>query len=139
MPTALRQCCRTRDCQDSRRDFQDEPDLRNTPPDTWHHVQSASVQSAFVKDVQSIVNVMEDFGNPFEEESQDLLVLDIKEIAPSAAVDTLRRAYEVGQLYFDNFARERLVKRTKPLEDAIYRHELNIFGQPPKVPGKGAN
>ena len=104
MPTALRQCCRTRDCQDSRRDFQDEPDLRNTPPDTWHHVQSASVQSAFVKDVQSIVNVMEDFGNAFEEESQDLLVLYTKEIAPSAAVDTLRRAHEVGQLHFDNFA-----------------------------------
>jgi len=29
---------------------------------------------------------MEDFGNPFEEESQDLLVLDTKEIAPPAAV-----------------------------------------------------
>ena len=46
-----------------------------------------------------MVNVMEDFRNPFEEESQALLVLDTKEIAPPAAVDALRRAHEVGQLY----------------------------------------
>jgi len=130
---------RTRDCQAHGREFQDEPDLRNRPPDTWHHEQSASVQSAFVKVVQSMVNVMEDFGNPFEEQSQDLLVLDTKEIAPSAAVDTLLHAHEVGQLHFDNLARELLVERTKLLEDAIYRHELNIFGQLPKVPEKGAN
>jgi len=76
-------------------EFQDEPDLRNRPPDTRHHDQSASVHSAFVKDVQSIISVMEDFGNPFEEESQDLLVLDTKEIAPHA----LHLAYEVGQLH----------------------------------------
>ena len=120
-------------------EFQDEHDLRNRPPDTRHHDQSASVQSAFVKDVQLMVNVMEDFGNPFEEESQDLLVLDTKEIAPPAAVDALRRAHEVGQLHFDNFVRERLVERTKPLENAIHRHKLNIFGQPSKVPGKGSN
>ena len=53
--------------------------MRNRSADTRHHDQSASVQSAFVKDVQSIVNVMEDFGNPFNKESQDLLVLDTKD------------------------------------------------------------
>ena len=86
-----------------------------------------------------MVNVMEDFGNPFQEESPDLLVLDTKEIAPPAALDALRRAHEVGQLHFDNFVRERLVERTKSLEDAIHRHKLKTFGQPQKVPEKGAN
>jgi len=111
---------------------------RNTPS-RYHDQSAASVQSTFVKDVQSMVNMMEDFGNPFQEQSQDLLVLDTKEIAPPAALDALRRAHEVGQLHFDNFVRERLVERTKPLEDAIHRHKLKIFGQPQKVPGKGAN
>ena len=67
-----------------------------------------------------MVNVMEHFGNPFQEESSDLLVLDTKEIAPPAALDALHRAHEVGQLHFDNFTRERLVERTKPVEDAIH-------------------
>ena len=102
-----------------------------TDHQTHGTVTSQLVQSAFVKDVQSMVNVMKDFGNTFEEESQDLLVLDIKEIASPA--------HKVGQLHFDNFVREWLVERTKPLEDAIHRHKLNIFGRPLKFPGKGAN
>jgi len=102
-------------------EFQDETDSWNKPPDTRHHDQSESVQSAFVKDVQSMVTVMEDFGNPFKEDSQDLLVLDTKKIAPPAAVDALRRAHKVGQMQFESFVRERLVERTKPLEDAIHR------------------
>ena len=118
------------------REFKDEPEFHNRPQNTWHHDQSASVQSTFDKDVQSMINVMEDFGNPFNEESQDLLVLDTKEIAPPAAIDAIRRAHEVGKLHFDNFVRERQVERTKPLEDAIQRHKLKIFGQPPKVLGK---
>ena len=61
------------------------------------------------------------------------------DIAPPAVLDALRRAHEVGQLHFDNFVQERLVERTKPLEDAIHRHKLKIFSQPQKVPGKGAN
>jgi len=58
--------------------------------------------------------MMEDFGNSFEEDSQDLLVLDTKEIAaPPGGVDAVRRARRVGQVQFDNFTRERLAKRTR--------------------------
>ena len=77
-------------------EFQDEPLSWNKPPDARHHDQSGSVQRAFVKDVKSMVTVMEDFGNPFQEDSQDLLVIDTKEIASPTAVDALRRAHKVG-------------------------------------------
>jgi len=43
-------------------------------------------------------------------------------------------AYKVGQVQFDNFVRERLVERTKPTEDAIYRNKLKIFSQPASKP-----
>ena len=105
--------------------------------DTKHHDQSASVQTTFLTDVQPMIKVMEDFENPFEEDSQDLLVLDTKEIAPPEAVDGLRRAHKVGQVKFDNFVRERLVERMKPMEDAIHRNKLKIFGQPTKLQAKG--
>jgi len=66
---------------------------------------------------------MEEFRNLFEEDSQDLLVLDTKEIvAPPGAADAVFRAHKVGQVQFDNFVRERLVERTKPTEDAIHRN-----------------
>lgn len=68
---------------------------RNKRVDTRHHDQIASVQISFTNDVHSLVSVIEEMGNPFEEESLDLLVLDTKEIADSAAV----------QEQFDVFAR----------------------------------
>ena len=51
---------------------------------TCHHDQTPSVQTAFAKDVHSLVNLIDDLGNPFEEKSIDLLVLDSKEISDHA-------------------------------------------------------
>jgi len=79
--------------------------------------------------------MMEDFGNSFEEDSQDLLVLDTKEIAaPFGAADGVFCTHQVGQMPFDNFVRERLVERTKPTEDAIHRNKLKIFSKPASKP-----
>jgi len=56
--------------------------------------------------------MMEDFRNSFEEDSQNLLVLDTKEIAaPPGGVDAVRRARKVGQVQSDNFVMERLVEK----------------------------
>ena len=54
-----------------------------------HHDQTANVQNA---DVCSLGNVMEELGSPFEEESEDLLVFDSKEIADPSAVKAVKKA-----------------------------------------------
>jgi len=72
------------------------------------------VQTVFLKNVglQSVIRMMEDFRNSFEEDSQNLLVLDTKEIAaPPGGVDAVRRARKVGQVQSDNFVMERLVEK----------------------------
>jgi len=93
------------------------------------------VQTDFLKNVQSVIRMMEDFENSFEDDSQDMLVLDTKEIAAQpGAADAVFRAHKVGQVPFDNFVRERLVERTKSTEDAIHRNKLKIFSQPASKP-----
>ena len=52
-------------------DFEDAHQLMRIRDDVVHHDQTASVQNAFRKDVCSLVNVMEELGNPFEEENED--------------------------------------------------------------------
>ena len=54
---------------------------RNAIVNTCHHDQTANVQTSFTKDGHSLITVFEELGNPFEEKSQDLFVLDTKEIA----------------------------------------------------------
>lgn len=53
---------------------------------TKHHEQVPSVQNAFLKNV---LNVMEGLGNPFKEDSGDLLALDTKNIMPTEVVESI--------------------------------------------------
>ena len=46
-----------------------------------HHEDNVKAQQEFFKNVNRLVDVLLDFGNPFQEESPDLLSLDTKDIA----------------------------------------------------------
>jgi len=72
--------------------FEDSYLYGNARVNTCHHDQTASIQTSFAKDVHSLITVFEELGNPFEEKSQNLLVLDTKEIADSAVVHTICNA-----------------------------------------------
>lgn len=118
-------------------EFENSCVQRSRKVDTRHHDQTASVQTSFGRDVRSLLAVMEEFGNPFEEESQDLLVLDTKEIAHPDVVKTVHTVKSIGQDQFDVFAKECLVDRTKPLNDTIYRNKLSLFSTPVSKTSKG--
>ena len=102
------------------------------PGDTRHHEQVPSVQKAFAKDVKSLINVIEQMGNPFCEDSADLLVLDTKEIVPKCVVEAVSGAKMTGQSMYDKYVEERLNKRSKPITDTIQRCNLPLFGTPEK-------
>ncbi len=94
---------------------------------TRHHDQTSGVQASFAKDVRSFVSAFEDLGNPFEEESTDLLVLDTKAIADLTAVKTVQNVKKIGQGQFKGFTNECLVERSKSIDDVIHRNKLKVF------------
>ena len=110
---------------------------RNARVNTCHHDQTANVQTSFAKDVCSLIPVFEEMGNPFEEKSQNLLILDTKEIADSAVVNTIFKATRIGQEQFDNFTKECLLDRTKSIDDTFHRNKLPLFGTPISKASKG--
>ena len=101
------------------------------------HDQTASVQRAFARDVRSLVTVIQELGNPFEEMSQDMLVLDTKEIASPSVVKTVNTAEQIGQEQFNAFVKECLVDRTKPIHDTIHRNKLVLFNTAESKATKG--
>ena len=104
--------------------------------ETRHHEETPSVQNTFARDVRSLVAVIEELGNPFEEDSQDLLVLDTKEIADPTVIETVRNAKQIVQYQFEAFSKECIVDRTKSIEEAIHRNKLPLFAtkRGPKIP-----
>jgi len=55
-----------------------------------HHEQTKSVQEKFIHDVRSLVTTTEEMGNPFVEESMDLLYLNSKAVMPEKVVKDLK-------------------------------------------------
>ena len=48
-----------------------------------HHEHTLSVQTSFARDMSSLVETINNYGNPFKEETSDLLVLDTRDIVDS--------------------------------------------------------
>ena len=97
-----------------------------------HHEHTMAVQVTFASEVQALVEVIEDLGNPFMEESGDLLVLDSRDIADPAIVTTVRGIEKKGHDQYDSFVTDRLVERTSPVSDTISKNSMPLFNRPSK-------
>lgn len=95
-----------------------------------HHREETSITlDKFLQDVylHTLTLVMEEMGNPFEEESADLLVFHTKEIPSPEAVKSVNNAIKLGQEQFYSFARECIEDRSKPVGDTIKCNKLPLF------------
>ena len=105
--------------------------------DHRHHEQHPGVQAAFLKDVQSLVAVIEEMGNPFLERGEYLMVLDTKDICDVSVGETVRKAEALGLEQYEIFVDERLAKPKIPVTDVITKNKLPLFSRPPaKCPSK---
>ena len=53
--------------------------------------------------MQKLAHTMKDLGNPFQEESHDLLSLDTKDIADPSAAELISTHYKRGKAHFQEF------------------------------------
>ena len=105
--------------------------MKKKKTDFRHHEQTKHAQMTFGRDMTSLTAVIEEMGYPFAENSNDLLVLDSRDLADPAVSDTLRQIKSLGQEQYDTYVNERLVNQTKPITDPIKRNNLLLFSRPP--------
>ena len=89
------------------------------------------MQVTFAKDVRALVRVIEEMGNPFTEDSVDLLVLYTRDVADPTIVETVRVIEKTGRVQYEKYMAERVVQRTTPISDPISRNQLPLFSRPP--------
>ena len=56
-----------------------------------------------MENVSSLINTMQEMGNPFSEDSQDLIALDSKQIMPKEVIDFVKGAKMIGQDQYELF------------------------------------
>ena len=69
--------------------------------------------------------------SPFCDDSKDLLVLDSRDLADSAVINTLRQIEKPEHEQYDTYVIERLVDQTKPITGLIKKNNLPLFSRPP--------
>ena len=111
-------------------DFQGSAEKRQDK-DGRHHQQKRHEQIAFEKDVRSLSRTVEEMGNPFNEDSSDLLVLDSRDIIDPSVADTFLKIKKLGLEQYKAYVDERLVNRTKTVMEPIKRNNLHLFSRPP--------
>ncbi len=112
-------------------EFQTTAEMRTKTTELKHHEETKNVQLAFARDVKALTSVIKEMGNPFCDDSKDLLVLDNRDLADPAIITTVRQIEKLGQEQYETFVNERLVNQTKPITDPIKRNNLPLFSKPP--------
>lgn len=75
---------------------------------THHHTLSASVISHEEKNIEQLVTTMENFTNPFIEQSNHLFNVVTKVVMPSKVTKDLLEQNGIGQQLFQSFVKDRI-------------------------------
>ena len=95
------------------------------------HPSLASTQHTFANDVLSLLASCEDMGNPFIEDSGDMLTLDTKVVMNKDAIRTVNVVEEIGQRQFSESVVDRLkIASNKPPSDIVSKNTLALFSTP---------
>ena len=89
------------------------------------HEQKPGVRSTFLKDVVNTVSCFEELGNPFTEESKNLMAIHTKDIMNDSVVATVKNAHCL-------FVKKRFIDRSKPVTDPLKKNNLPTFSTPTK-------
>ena len=95
-----------------------------------HHHQQPGVQQSFLKDVTSLVTVIDDMWNPFLEESHNLLVLDTKNMMDASLAEIVRKIKILGLEQNKKFVEEKLQQSLKLITETPSKNNLSLFSRP---------
>lgn len=109
--------------------FEVSPEL----DDTHHHEQKPAFQKSFKNDVDALVNVFDSFGNPFTEDSGNLLMIDSKDIMDEAVSQSLKSMKDIGLEKSQPFVKERFIDKTKSINEPISKNNIVLFSQKKQV------
>lgn len=69
------------------------------------HDQTPCVKKLFVENVRSMVDVLNNMGNPYTYESGDLYVLDTKMVLYKSVAESLSRVCDTGLTQYNEYVR----------------------------------
>ena len=86
-----------------------------------HHEEGFATQLSFKKQVQSLIDTVTGFGNPFEDDCSELLILNTRACTDDSVIETVRSVETLGKAQYQQYKKEVITERTKSIHDSIKR------------------
>ena len=94
---------------------------------TMHHEQYLKFQIDFQSDVVSLVDAFEQLGNPFLEDTGDLIDLDQSIIMPFEVVNSMRNIEETGKELYSSFLNKRICSQEEAFTATMSKSNIKLF------------
>ena len=77
--------------------------LRDTRERETHHEECLSAQNTFNQQVRALVEDIKELGNPFLDDTSELLVLDSRDVMNEFVVETVRTVESLGTEKYNRY------------------------------------
>ncbi|KAG0713410.1 hypothetical protein GWK47_016295 [Chionoecetes opilio] len=109
-------------------EFEDCSSMENE--DHSHHEQARSTQESFKKQVVKLTNTMREMGNPFLNNTEELLTLDSHDVLNQSVVNTVRTIETLGKQQFSDYCKLVLDDCERSIHDPMKKNSLPLFKSP---------
>ena len=122
------------------KEFEDGYDSKeNSSEYGYHHVEGFPTQRSFKEHAKSLVQVIDELGNPFLHDSDELLALDKRNVLNESVVNTVRTVERLGKDQYAKYWKEVVTDRTCSINEPIRKNNLPLYSCPqPRVRSKQA-
>ena len=113
--------------------------LREIQDKHLHHEEGLAAQKTFKRQVLDLVQAVNEFGNPFLENSPELLTLDTRNVMDESVIETVCTVESLGKEQYDKYCESVILKCERSIHETISKNNLALFKLPkPKAKSKQA-
>lgn len=105
--------------------------------DSFHHEEGLATQRHFKEHVANLISVINELGNPFLHDNEELVALDTKNVLDQSVVNTVRTIHKTGKDQYAKYCKEVITYRSHSIHDPIRKNSFPLFSCPqPKSKAK---
>lgn len=113
-------------------EFENESE-ENDSPLLHHHEEGFAAQLSFKQQAQSLIDTINGFGNPFEDDCPELLVLNTRVCADDSVIETVKSLEGLAKKKYQEYKKEVLTEQSKSINDTIKKNSLALFSSPKRI------
>ena len=96
----------------------------------YHHEEGFS--TIFKEQAMTLADIISDLGNPFSDDSDELITLKTRNVMDATVVNTIRTVESLGQEQYQRYRQAVIIDHTQSIYDPIKKNSLPPFRLPRK-------